>query len=236
MKVVVIGSSNIDMVAQVNHLPAPGETVGDASFMQSLGGKGANQAVAAARLGGSVTFVTSLGNDMYADILRKNFENRRAARVVELVYVVHLLHLHVILSEAVHHLGEIAVYGGEDGDTYREVGRPKQRMPLFATHPAHIVTVVFHPSGRAAHHFHAFIKRFEKVAIRSLRSGELYRHVGRGKFGTVEVMNIVHFDYTYDFMTAAKGNLLYHLAHLAVSYQCYFHVQLLLYLGKDTDF
>ena len=52
MKVVVIGSSNIDMVAQVSHLPAPGETVGDANFMQSLGGKGANQAVAAARLGG----------------------------------------------------------------------------------------------------------------------------------------------------------------------------------------
>ena len=74
MKVVVIGSSNIDMVAQVSHLPAPGETVGDASFMQSLGGKGANQAVAAARLGGSVTFITSLGNDMYAEILKKHFK------------------------------------------------------------------------------------------------------------------------------------------------------------------
>ena len=74
MKVVVIGSSNIDMVAQVSHLPAPGETVGDANFMQSLGGKGANQAVAAARLGGSVTFVTSLGNDMYADILKNHFK------------------------------------------------------------------------------------------------------------------------------------------------------------------
>lgn len=74
MKVVVIGSSNIDMVAQVSHLPAPGETVGDANFMQSLGGKGANQAVAAARLGGSVTFVTSLGNDMYADILKTHFK------------------------------------------------------------------------------------------------------------------------------------------------------------------
>ena len=74
MKVVVIGSSNIDMVAQVNHLPAPGETVGDASFIQSLGGKGANQAVAAARLGGSVTFITSLGNDMYADILKNHFK------------------------------------------------------------------------------------------------------------------------------------------------------------------
>lgn len=74
MEIVVIGSSNIDMVAQVNHLPAPGETVGDASFMQSLGGKGANQAVAAARLGGSVTFITSLGNDMYADMLKKHFK------------------------------------------------------------------------------------------------------------------------------------------------------------------
>lgn len=40
MKIVVIGSSNIDMVAQVSHLPAPGETVGDACFMQLLGGKG----------------------------------------------------------------------------------------------------------------------------------------------------------------------------------------------------
>ena len=74
MKVVVIGSSNIDMVAQVSHLPAPGETVGGANFVQSFGGKGANQAVAAARLGGLVTFVTSLGNDMYADILKNHFK------------------------------------------------------------------------------------------------------------------------------------------------------------------
>ncbi|MDD3036950.1 ribokinase [Bacteroides sp.] len=74
MKIVVVGSSNIDMVAQVSHIPAPGETVGNASFIQSFGGKGANQAVAAGRLGGSVTFVTALGNDMYADILKKHFK------------------------------------------------------------------------------------------------------------------------------------------------------------------
>lgn len=73
MRIVVVGSSNIDMVAQVSHIPAPGETVGNARFIQSFGGKGANQAVAAARLGGSVTFVTALGNDMYADILKKHF-------------------------------------------------------------------------------------------------------------------------------------------------------------------
>ena len=51
MRIVVVGSSNIDMVAQVSHIPAPGETVGNARFIQSFGGKGANQAVAAARLG-----------------------------------------------------------------------------------------------------------------------------------------------------------------------------------------
>lgn len=73
MKIVVVGSSNIDMVAQVSHLPVPGETIGQARFMQSFGGKGANQAVAAARLGGNVTFVTSLGNDVYADLLKGHF-------------------------------------------------------------------------------------------------------------------------------------------------------------------
>lgn len=73
MKIVVIGSSNIDMIAQVNHLPMPGETVGQAHFMQAYGGKGANQAVAAARLGGDVTFVTALGNDMYANMLKEYY-------------------------------------------------------------------------------------------------------------------------------------------------------------------
>jgi ribokinase len=65
MKIVVVGSSNIDMVAQVDHLPAPGETVGNAKFIQVCGGKGANQAVAAARLGGIVTFVGKIGDDIF---------------------------------------------------------------------------------------------------------------------------------------------------------------------------
>lgn len=74
-KITIIGSSNIDMVAQVQHLPKPGETIGNAIFMQTFGGKGANQAIAAARLGGNVTFVTSLGNDMYATLLTEHFKN-----------------------------------------------------------------------------------------------------------------------------------------------------------------
>ena len=51
-KIVVAGSSNIDMTAYVKTLPRPGETIGGGRFMQANGGKGANQAVAAGRLGG----------------------------------------------------------------------------------------------------------------------------------------------------------------------------------------
>ena len=117
MKVVVIGSSNIDMVAQVNHLPAPGETVGDASFMQSLGGKGANQAVAAARLGGSVIFVTSLGNDMYADILKKNFEKegislRIPASVAQSWKVAENGTIQALVQKVSNHSYEIKIYKG----------------------------------------------------------------------------------------------------------------------------
>ncbi|WP_418983530.1 ribokinase [Alistipes sp.] len=72
-KILVIGSSNIDLIARVRQLPRPGETVGEALFMQANGGKGANQAVAAARLGGDVGFVSSLGSDAAAAVLREQF-------------------------------------------------------------------------------------------------------------------------------------------------------------------
>lgn len=77
MKILVVGSSNIDMVAQVEYLPTPGQTVGNGVFMQAFGGKGANQAVAAARLGGDVTFVSSLGNDMYSKLLIEHFGHEK---------------------------------------------------------------------------------------------------------------------------------------------------------------
>jgi ribokinase len=71
--IVVIGSSNVDFIMGVEHLPAVGETVTDAVFQQTYGGKGANQAVAAARAGGRVTFVTGLGEDAYAPTILANF-------------------------------------------------------------------------------------------------------------------------------------------------------------------
>jgi ribokinase len=71
--ILVIGSSNTDMVVKSPHLPAPGETIIGGSFFMNPGGKGANQAVAAARLGGSVTFVCKTGNDMFGKRARQQF-------------------------------------------------------------------------------------------------------------------------------------------------------------------
>lgn len=62
----VVGSINIDLVAKVERLPQPGETVGGAEFQRIPGGKGANQAVAAARLGATVRFVGRVGTDAFA--------------------------------------------------------------------------------------------------------------------------------------------------------------------------
>ena len=63
--IVVAGSSNTDMVIKTPHLPAPGETILGGTFFMNAGGKGANQAVAAARLGGNVTFIAKLGDDIF---------------------------------------------------------------------------------------------------------------------------------------------------------------------------
>ncbi len=62
-RITVVGSANVDLVAQVERLPRPGETVTDAALERFPGGKGANQAVAAARLGASVRFVGRVGRD-----------------------------------------------------------------------------------------------------------------------------------------------------------------------------
>ena len=63
----VVGSANLDLVAQVERLPRPGETVTDASLLRAPGGKGANQAVAAARLGADVRFLGAVGEDEFAE-------------------------------------------------------------------------------------------------------------------------------------------------------------------------
>ena len=73
--ILVVGSSNTDMVINSHHLPAPGETIIGSTFFMNPGGKGANQAVAAARLGGHVTFICKTGNDIFGRQAAEIFEN-----------------------------------------------------------------------------------------------------------------------------------------------------------------
>ncbi|MBN1789376.1 MAG: ribokinase [Bacteroidales bacterium] len=63
--IAVIGSSNTDMVVRTKHLPVAGETTLGGDFFMNPGGKGANQAVAARRLGGNVNFIAKIGNDIF---------------------------------------------------------------------------------------------------------------------------------------------------------------------------
>jgi ribokinase len=80
-RILVIGSSNTDMVIKTNKLPVPGETILGGTFLMNPGGKGANQAVAAARLGGKVTFITKRGNDLFGNqaiglLMREGIETK----------------------------------------------------------------------------------------------------------------------------------------------------------------
>lgn len=67
-KIVVVGSFNADLVSYMERMPRPGETVHGDRFATGAGGKGSNQAVAAARLGADVSFIGRLGNDVFANL------------------------------------------------------------------------------------------------------------------------------------------------------------------------
>lgn len=72
-KILVVGSSNMDLVIHADKLPKPGETIIGNNFIRYHGGKGANQAVAAARLGGEVSFITKVGSDDFGNELASSY-------------------------------------------------------------------------------------------------------------------------------------------------------------------
>jgi len=73
-KITVVGSNMVDLVTYVNRMPKEGETIEAPRFEMGFGGKGANQAVAAALLGAEVCMVTRVGDDMFGPHTKKNFE------------------------------------------------------------------------------------------------------------------------------------------------------------------
>lgn len=90
--ILVVGSSNTDMVIKAEKFPLPGETILGGEFFLFPGGKGANQAVAASRLGGRVTFVARLGNDIFGEQALQHFKTEG-------------IHTDYIISDPVHPSG-----------------------------------------------------------------------------------------------------------------------------------
>jgi ribokinase len=77
--IVVVGSSNTDMIIKLERIPKPGETILGGEFVSAAGGKGANQAVAAARAGGRVAFIARVGRDMFGEQAIRGFVKDRVA-------------------------------------------------------------------------------------------------------------------------------------------------------------
>jgi ribokinase len=76
-KILVVGSANMDLIAPVARLPAPGETMLTDDIRLAGGGKGANAAVAASRLGARVRFIGAVGDDAFGETIRANLERNR---------------------------------------------------------------------------------------------------------------------------------------------------------------
>ena len=72
-KIVIVGSANTDLIVRADRIPSPGETVLGGEFRIVSGGKGANQAVAVARLGGDALFVARIGTDLFGDELMARY-------------------------------------------------------------------------------------------------------------------------------------------------------------------
>jgi ribokinase len=114
--VVVVGSSNTDMILRVAHVPRPGETLLGGLFSTAPGGKGANQAVAAARAGGNVAFVARLGRDSLGDEALAGFKKEGMG-------------LSHIVRDSVHPSGVALIFVGADGENSIGVaGGSNQRL------------------------------------------------------------------------------------------------------------
>jgi ribokinase len=101
--ILVVGSSNTDMIIELDRIPRPGETVLGGEFVTAAGGKGANQAVGAARAGGKVTFVARVGQDAFGD--------RAVAGLVE-----DGIHVRHVSRDKSHPSGVALIFVAKDGE------------------------------------------------------------------------------------------------------------------------
>ncbi|MGE7765357.1 ribokinase [Peribacillus sp. NPDC096540] len=125
IKIAVVGSSSMDLVVTSAKRPIAGETVLGDSFITVPGGKGANQAVAAARLGAEVTMIGCVGDDIYGEIILENLKkNHINTSYVEPVTGAMSGTAHIILSEGDNSI--IVVKGANDSITPEYVQKAKK--------------------------------------------------------------------------------------------------------------
>lgn len=106
--IVVVGSSNVDFTMKMERLPKVGESVTDAQFMQTYGGKGANQAVGAVRAGGNVYFINCVGDDNFTVSMLENYQNDG-------------INIDYVFKEEGISSGTALIMAGESGDNYLSV-------------------------------------------------------------------------------------------------------------------
>ncbi len=163
-KIVVVGSANTDMVVRTAHLPMPGETVLGGKFIMTAGGKGANQAVAAARLGAEVTFVARLGRDVFGDRALAGYQaegintdfivrdNEEASGVALIVVDEHAENIITVAPGANGHLSPDDVYAAERAIADADGVLLQLEIPLEAVQTAielaqrHHVRVILNPA------------------------------------------------------------------------------------------
>ena len=134
--VVVVGSINLDLVAGADHIPKPGETIIGSSFQTFHGGKGANQAVAAAKLGYPTYMVGNVGHDAFGQQLRQALAevkvNTRAVATVNESSGVALI---TIAADAENNIVGFAATSDDvritASDLFRVIERGRRRLPRF---------------------------------------------------------------------------------------------------------
>ncbi len=130
MKILVIGSINIDLFIKTDLKPDIGETVIGESFVQLHGGKGANQAIAAARLNSDVTFLGAVGNDQNGKLAIKNLEDNN----------VNTNHIQVIdgvatgVANVISYQGDNSIIVVKGANEYVDVDLIKQKEQLIIDH------------------------------------------------------------------------------------------------------
>lgn len=146
--ILVVGSSNIDLIMKMERLPSKGETLTDCDFMQTFGGKGANQAVAAARAGGKVSFVSCVGDDDFGFSMIKNYKKDN-------------INTDFVFTEAGTPSGTALIMIGGDGDNYITVA-PGANYKLGKSHIDKVENVI-EKSGMVVMQYEILSSTLEEV-------------------------------------------------------------------------